>query len=149
MFGRSPATPSTRMNPVPHRPSFAPHARLAALVALLVIAWSTPAAGQQAARHDGYQETVRLENERVRVLELRYAPGGAAPLHTHHFPRVVYVVEGGVLELVPEAGTPVRLELSAGQTLWRPAETHAVRNVGPGEVVVVETEVKSSPPAGS
>lgn len=49
------------------------------------------------------------------------------------------------LALVASDGTLTQLEVQRGQALWGPAETHAVRNVGPTRIVVVETEVKGEP----
>ncbi len=104
----------------------------------------------EAARDEGFQSRVLLENAQVLVVENLYPAGTAAPLHTHAWPRVVYVLEGGSLQLEDDAGA-VRMEVEAGQTAWRPAETHVVRNVGQSRVRVIEVEVKTadvSPPGG-
>ena len=87
---------------------------------------------------------VRLENEHVRVLENVYEPGAESPLHTHAHARVVYVVAGGELELEAETGETTRVRLEPGQTVWRPAETHVVRNTGRTTVRLLETEIKSA-----
>lgn len=92
-----------------------------------------------------YRSEVRLENEHVRVVENLYEPGEASPLHAHEHPRVVYVLDGGELELVAEDGSRTRIRIEAGQTSWRPPETHVVRNVGRTTVRVLEVEVKSRP----
>src|SRR2546430_11020990 len=36
-----------------------------------------------------------FENERVRVLDTRVAPGETTPVHTHRWPSVMYVVRWG------------------------------------------------------
>lgn len=90
---------------------------------------------------------VLLDNPRVVVVERTYEPGAVTDEHTHEFPRTVYVVSGGILELVAADGTETQLEVLRGQALWRPAETHVVRNVGPTRVRVVETELKGTPGA--
>lgn len=86
---------------------------------------------------------VLLENERVLVVENSYEPGAVSDEHTHDSPRTVYVVSGGILEMVGPDGTVTQMEVLRGQALWRPAETHVVRNVGPTRVVVVETEIRT------
>jgi len=91
----------------------------------------------------GYRSEVRLDNEHVRVVENLYEPGEASPLHAHEYPRVVYVMGGGELELVAEDGSSARIRIEAGQTTWRPPETHVVRNVGLTTVRTLETEVKA------
>lgn len=107
------------------------------LLAVLLLALSIPPGLR------GRSE-VRLDNEHVVVMENLYEPGDESPLHTHAHPRVVYVLDGGELELVARDGSRVRVELVPGQTLWRPAESHVVRNVGRTSVRVLETEVKSA-----
>ena len=87
---------------------------------------------------------VRLENEHVLVVENLYEPGEESPLHSHDHARVVYVLDGGELELVDSAGQATRVRLEPGQTIWRPAETHVVRNVGRTAVRVLETEIKGT-----
>lgn len=106
------------------------------VVALLAVCLALPAA------EPGYSE-IRLENEHVKVLENLYEPGEESPLHTHENARVVYVLDGGELELESEAGI-TRVRLEPGQTIWRPAETHVVRNVGLTAVRLLETEVKTA-----
>lgn len=88
------------------------------------------------------QSEVRLENEHVRVVENVYPPGAESPLHTHEFARVVYVLAGGEMELETEDGQATRVRIEKGQTVWQPAETHVVRNVGRTVVRLLETEVK-------
>lgn len=93
-------------------------------------------------RSDEPEKTLRFENTHVRVIEYDYSPGDIASEHTHDFPRVVYALDAGVLELLAPGGDPVRVNLTAGQTIWRPAETHTVTNVGAARVRVLETEIK-------
>lgn len=87
---------------------------------------------------------VRLENEHVRMVENLYEPGEESPLHSHDHARAVYVLDGGELELVDAAGEATRVRLEPGQAIWRPAETHVVRNVGRTAVRVLETEIKGT-----
>jgi quercetin dioxygenase-like cupin family protein len=106
-----------------------------------------------------FRRTVLFENQEVQVLDLRYEPGSATPLHTHKYPhRVLYIEAGGVLEILPGVkaddgslslvadAEPKRVTLTAGQTLWLPAATHRLRNVGKTFVRVIEVEVKISDP---
>ena len=88
-----------------------------------------------------YEKNILLDNEQVHVFEVRYQPGGASE-HTHDYSRVIYVLQGGVLELAKPDGTAKRKVLTLGKVVWRPAETHTVTNVGDSEVRLVEIEVK-------
>jgi len=86
-----------------------------------------------------------LENEQVQVVRLTYPVGTESGMHTHTFAnRVVYFVQGGKLSLIPQDTSKVSKTLVAtdGQTLFLPATTHNVRNIGSTEVVIIETELK-------
>ena len=105
-----------------------------------ICALSIPVA-QVLAAEPLYEKNVLLDNKQVYVFEARYQPGGASK-HTHDYSRVIYVLQGGVLELARPDETAKRKELTPGKVVWRPAETHTVTNVGDSEVRLVEIEVK-------
>jgi mannose-6-phosphate isomerase-like protein (cupin superfamily) len=88
---------------------------------------------------------VLLDNSEVQVVRLTYPPGSESGMHGHEYPnRVIYVVRGGVLEMIPGNGAkPMQtVEVTDGQVAYVPAMTHNVRNVGDSEVVLIETEIK-------
>ena len=90
---------------------------------------------------------VLLDNLEVEVVRLTYPVGTESGIHTHKHPnRVVYFVKGGILELVPNDKNqkPKIIKVSDGKTLFLPATTHNVKNIGNTEIVIVETEIKSS-----
>lgn len=92
----------------------------------------------------GLREVV-LDNEDVEVVRLTYPAGTESGMHTHTYDnRVVYFVKGGTLILIPQDSLQPSTTLIAvdGQTLFLPATTHNVRNIGDTEVVIVETELK-------
>ncbi len=91
---------------------------------------------------------VLIDNEKVEVIRLTYPAGTESGMHTHIHPhRVVYVIQAGILELIPEDKneSPVVLNITEGQTLYLPATTHNVKNIGDTTVVIVETEIKRIP----
>lgn len=91
-----------------------------------------------------------FENDRVRVLDTRIAPGDTVPLHTHCWPAVHHVVgwsdfvrrdEHGVVQ-VDTRGKP---GVAVGTVLWSgPLGPHTLENVGPVELHVVSTELKDT-----
>lgn len=85
-----------------------------------------------------------LENAAVLVVETTYPAGGSVPLHEHRFPHVLYVLEGGTLQTTAPDGDATTLELRPGQVLWRHAQSHSTRNIGPTPVRIVEVEVKGA-----
>lgn len=93
--------------------------------------------------------TVLLENDQVRVLDSRVAPGDATPVHTHCWPAVLYIL--GTSDFVrydPDGRVIVDSRLSetladAGQTVWSPPlSPHYVKNVGDTEIRVISVEIK-------
>lgn len=96
---------------------------------------------------DGKQGTreVLLDNEAIEVVRLTYPVGSESGMHTHIHPnRVVFFVKGGKLELIPESQLEQRkvIDVADGKTLYLPATTHNVKNIGNTEIVIVETEIK-------
>ncbi|MGS2721055.1 cupin domain-containing protein [Paraglaciecola aestuariivivens] len=90
---------------------------------------------------------VLLDNTDVEVVRLTYPVGAESGMHSHIHPnRVVYFVKGGVLELVPQDPTQPSnvLKVTDGETLYLPATTHNVKNIGETEIIIVETEIKRS-----
>jgi len=94
---------------------------------------------------------VLLNNKDVEVVRLIYPAGAESGVHTHKHPnRVVYFVKGGTLELIPKNSKQSSkiIKVVDGQTLFLPATTHNVRNIGKTKVVIVETEIKNKPSTG-
>ena len=93
----------------------------------------------------GKREVV-LDNEKVEVVRLTYPAKSESGMHTHIHPnRVVYFVKGGTLELIPENKNEQSkvLDVKDGQTLFLPATTHNVKNIGTSTIIIVETEIKN------
>ena len=91
------------------------------------------------------QREVVLNNADVEVVRLTYPVGTESGMHTHTYDnRVVYFIKGGTLILIPEDSRKPSTKLLAtdGQTLFLPATTHNVRNIGQTEIVILETELK-------
>ena len=90
-----------------------------------------------------------LENDRVRVLDTRVAPGERTPLHAHRWPAVLYVLEWSDFvrrdadgEILLDSRTlPSRPR--PGDALWgEPLVPHSVENLGSGELHILAVEVK-------
>ncbi len=83
-----------------------------------------------------------LENEAVRVLEIRLKPGQKAPMHNHPYPHVVYARTDARLKLTSPNGTESIIELRAGQPLWHAPGSHEGENVGKTDLDNLVIEVK-------
>lgn len=74
-----------------------------------------------------------LENNKVRVMEVRLKPGQKAPMHNHPNDHVVYVKNDARFKLSFPDGKSSVFDLKAGQVLWLEAGPHETENVGKTE----------------
>jgi quercetin dioxygenase-like cupin family protein len=83
-----------------------------------------------------------LENDKVRVLEVRLKPGQKAPMHNHPNNHVVYVNKDARFKLSFPDGKDAVFDLKAGQVLWLEAGPHETENVGStdGDNLVIEVK---------
>ena len=72
---------------------------------------------------------VKLENDRVRVLEFVSDPGDKEDWHTHPA-FVVYVVSGGTLRISTPDGRSDDVEFETGDIRFREPVTHTTENIG-------------------
>jgi quercetin dioxygenase-like cupin family protein len=86
---------------------------------------------------------VLLDNDKVRVLQVEFAPGDVAPWHQHP-DHVVYALTDGKLEITDKGKPASVLEIKAGDTMYLTATTHMAKNIGTGTVKLVVTELKSA-----
>ncbi len=87
--------------------------------------------------------TVRIDNERVRVTEWRFAPGARTGFHRHELAYVVVPLTTGRLAATGPAGDTLS-ELIAGQPYFRPAGVeHDVSNANAFDFAFIEIELKS------
>jgi quercetin dioxygenase-like cupin family protein len=88
---------------------------------------------------DSYK--VVLENDAVRVLEVRIKQGAKAEMHSH--PRSVAIcLNDQLLKFTFPNGKTEKADLERGQTVWLDGLSHAVQNVGTEDVSSVVVELK-------
>ena len=83
-----------------------------------------------------------MENEKVRVLDIRLKPGEKAPMHNHPSSHVVYVLNNARFKLTFPDGKTGEFDLKAGQALWLEAGSHATENIGTTEGHNLVVEIK-------
>jgi mannose-6-phosphate isomerase-like protein (cupin superfamily) len=94
--------------------------------------------------------SVLLENERVRILDTRLAPGQQTPIHAHEWPAALYVLswsdflrrdaDGNIL-----ADSRERPPVAPGTGLWiEPLPPHSVENIGSTDLHIIAVETKPS-----
>jgi beta-alanine degradation protein BauB len=82
-----------------------------------------------------------LENDRVRVMSVVFAPGEAMPMHSHPA-HTVYAVTGGTIEITAKGEAPVVMEIKPGDVVFMEPVTHTGRNIGKTTINLVVTELK-------
>lgn len=85
--------------------------------------------------------TTLFENDRVRLLEARLAPGDSSEMHGHP-DYVVYNLADGKVRFTSGSGETQEVELPAGATMWRDAEEHSAENTGTTELRSLLFELK-------
>jgi hypothetical protein len=90
-----------------------------------------------------------FENDAVRVLDTRIAPGETVPLHMHRWPSALYIVSWSDFVRRDSAGTML-MDSRAGRgvldgtAVWSgPLPPHTLENVGTRELRAISIEVKS------
>lgn len=84
-----------------------------------------------------------MENEKVRVMEMRLNPGQKSPMHNHPHGHAVYVFKDAKLKLSFPDGNSAEFELKSGQVLWIEAGPHETKNIGATEGHNLVVEIKN------
>lgn len=82
-----------------------------------------------------------MENARVRMLEVSFAPGDSIAMHSHP-DHAVYAVTGGTLRVTTSDGHTQVADLKPGSPIWFPAVSHAAKNIGTTSLKLVVVELK-------
>ena len=85
---------------------------------------------------------MKLENPRVRVLDVTVKPGEKEKTHSHPA-YVVYVIEGGKIRNHAADGTVTEAEFKAGDVFYRDPLTHWAENIGNTTIRLVLVELKN------
>jgi quercetin dioxygenase-like cupin family protein len=85
---------------------------------------------------------VLLENEHVRVLDMRVPAGESDEVHSHPS-ETVHFLSGGKVRIHLPGGEAPEMEIPDGHVMWHEAWTHRVENIGTTEIraIVVESKV--------
>lgn len=110
-------------------------------VALCVLLGHGPASAQDPAVVNAKTIKVKLENDRVRVLEATLKPGDKEQVHAHPA-SIIYVVSGGTTRNHASDGTTSEATLVAGDTIYREPLTHWAENVGTTTIHLMVIELK-------
>ena len=101
--------------------------------------FSTATVGEDAVKADPQHYTVEFENDRVRVIRIKYGPGEKSVMHTHGPHVTIFLTDNTVRMTLPD-GTSSEVTGEAGATSWTDADEHLPENLSdkPFELVLVE-----------
>ena len=85
---------------------------------------------------------LKMENQRVRVLEATIKPGDKEKLHSHPA-YVIYVIAGGKFRNHAADGTTTDGEFKTGDVIYRDPVTHWAENTGDTTIHLVLVELKN------
>ncbi len=85
---------------------------------------------------------VLFENERVRVVEVEFAPGVKNPMHSHP-DYAIYPLTSYTVKSTSPDGAEKSFEVKSGTVRWSPAVTHADDNVGTTVAHAILFELKA------
>ena len=91
---------------------------------------------------DPQHYTVEFENDRVRIIRIKYGPGEKSVMHTHGPNVAIYLTDITGRMTLPD-GTSMDVTAETGDTQWADTEEHLPENLSgdPLEVVLVELKV--------
>jgi beta-alanine degradation protein BauB len=117
---------------------------LAAVAAagLLMVAGPRIARAQDPAVVNATTIKVKLDNDRVRVLESHLKPGEKEQMHSHPA-SLVYVIAGGKVRNHTADGKTTESELKTGDVLYREPITHWAENIGTTTLHLILVELKN------
>ncbi len=118
--------------------------RIILLTCVLCLAVSTVLA-QDVTKVAGGPEThkVILDNDQVRVLDVRIPPGQKVAMHSHPANVVYYITDYKTKVTSPDGKTAIR-EGKAGTAFSFGPTTHAIENAGTTELHLVQIEMKGN-----
>lgn len=82
-----------------------------------------------------------FENDRVRVWEMRLAPGEVSDFHAHTLPYLMCIVEGESIDADFADGRSVRIPVEPGKVIFVPPgneETAVNRSAAPFREILIE-----------
>lgn len=96
---------------------------------------------EHALQADPERHTVDFENDRVRVVRIKYGPNETVATHSHLPGVVVFVTDQHVRFNLPD-GTSQEIQAKAGDAVWMDATTHQPENLTDRPLEVLYIEVK-------
>ena len=114
--------------------------KLIAIIGISILA-VVVAKAQDPAKVDPTHYKVLLDNEYLRILDVRQKPGDKSPMHSHPH-HAVYWLTDSTLKFTSSDGKTKTVTTKPGQVVWREAETHTVEITGKTPSHALDIELK-------
>jgi len=102
---------------------------------------STAVFAKDAVDADPAHYSVEFENDRVRIIRIKYGPGEKSVMHTHG-PNVSIFLSESTVRMNDPDGTHQDVSTKVGVAQWSDNEEHLPENLGDGPTEVVLVELK-------
>lgn len=89
-----------------------------------------------------------LDNDAVRVFEVRIEPGQKTAMHAHQASLIYVFADCRIRHTFPDGRSTVS-EARAGHVVWTEGETHSSENLGSTPIRVLKVEFKKAPADGA
>lgn len=96
---------------------------------------------KDAVEADPGRYTVEFENDKVRIIRIKYGPGEKSVMHSHG-PNVAVMLSESLTRMTFADGTSVEETSEIGQAQWSDAAQHLPENVSDSPLEVVLIEIK-------
>jgi quercetin dioxygenase-like cupin family protein len=90
---------------------------------------------------DAKHYTVEYEDDRVRVLRIRYSPGEKSTMHSHP-ESISVVITGAKIRMTYPDGRTEEMQAAPGTVMHMPGVEHLPENIGDSAFEVVQVELK-------
>jgi quercetin dioxygenase-like cupin family protein len=114
---------------------------LVLILFLSAVFFSGATFGEEATVADPKRYIVELENDKVRVIRVKYGPGEKSVMHTHGPNVAVFLSDSTVRMHLPD-GSTVDVVAESGNVVWAENEEHQPENMTDEAMEVLLIEVK-------
>ncbi|GAB2765496.1 nuclear transport factor 2 family protein [Salinimicrobium soli] len=96
---------------------------------------------QDPSREDSKHYKVEMENDEVRVLRIKYAPGDTSVMHEHPKGVVVFLTDSKVGFTLPDK-KEMAMQAKAGEVIWTDGGKHKPTNTSGESLEAIQIELK-------
>jgi quercetin dioxygenase-like cupin family protein len=111
------------------------------LFGIAIALFAVAAFAQDVAKVNPKSIKVKVDNDKVRVMEATLRPGVKEQMHSHPA-SIVYVIKGGKVRSHTPDGKATEKTYKDGDTVYREPLTHWAENIGTTTIRLVVVELK-------